>query len=122
MARIILRVCALMLIFGVFATLSFGQYARNLKDLQAGMPINTAGGSPGAAGSPGATGSPGPAGTPIPPAVLASLATCDAGHEGWYATETNSTAACSVGATATDAGTTHCALYCNGTNWVQTGL
>ena len=56
------------------------------------------------------------------PAALATFGTCAAGKEGLFATETNSTAACAAGATATASGTTHCAIYCNGTNWVQLGI
>lgn len=36
--------------------------------------------------------------------------------------QTNSTAACSSGATATFAGTTSCFIGCNGTNWIQFGF
>jgi hypothetical protein len=35
------------------------------------------------------------------------------------ATQTNSTGACSGGTIATTAGTTHCQVTCNGTNWIQ---
>jgi hypothetical protein len=56
------------------------------------------------------------------PAVLATFGTCNSAAEGRSATETNSTGACSAGATATSSGSTHCQIYCNGTNWLQTGL
>ncbi len=56
------------------------------------------------------------------PQALANFGTCNSSTEGLSGTETNSTAACAVGATATSGGTTHCRMYCNGTNWVQTGL
>lgn len=56
------------------------------------------------------------------PAHLSVFGTCNAAAEGRSATEDNSTVACLVGATATSAGTTHCQIYCNGTNWLQTGL
>lgn len=55
------------------------------------------------------------------PGTLAAIGTCTSATEGGMATETNSTGACSAGATATNAGTTHCQIYCNGTNWIQTG-
>lgn len=58
-------------------------------------------------------------GTPV---ALATLPACASGFEGVYGTQTDSTAACSAGATATAAGTTHCAIYCNGTNWKQLGF
>lgn len=54
--------------------------------------------------------------------ILSALGTCNATAEGGMATETNSTAACNAGATATSAGSTHCQVYCNGTNWIQTGF
>ena len=53
---------------------------------------------------------------------LATFGTCAPSVEGEMQTESNSTAACSLGATATSGGTTHCAIRCNGTNWIQTGL
>ena len=53
--------------------------------------------------------------------ALSIYGTCAAGQEGRTGTQNNSTAACSAGATATSAGTTHCAIYCNGTNWIQLG-
>lgn len=57
-----------------------------------------------------------------PPMPLANFGSCSGSLEGQPETETNSTAACSNGTTATSAGTTHCAIRCNGTNWIQTGL
>ncbi len=62
------------------------------------------------------------AGCAAPPSALATFGTCTSALEGAIQTETNSTAACSAGATATSAGTTHCQIRCNGTNWIQTGL
>lgn len=56
------------------------------------------------------------------PNTIANLATCNAGNEGLIARQTNSTAACSSGATATTAGTTHCFVGCNGANWIQFGF
>lgn len=56
-----------------------------------------------------------------PPDTIANLGTCNAASEGQERTQTNSTAACSAGTTATNAGTTHCQVYCNSSNWVQTG-
>ncbi len=53
---------------------------------------------------------------------LAQFGTCSPSLEGARQTESNSTAACSSGATATSAGTTHCEIRCNGTDWIQTGL
>lgn len=58
--------------------------------------------------------------TPIT-ATLANLGTCNAATSGSIGVQTNSTAACSAGATATSAGTTHCVVFCNGTSWIQTG-
>lgn len=55
------------------------------------------------------------------PVVLSALPTCNASYEGTGRAQNNSTAACSAGATATNAGTTHCQLYCDGSAWKQTG-
>jgi hypothetical protein len=54
-------------------------------------------------------------------AALSAYGTCNGTTEGLYGTQNNSTAACSAGVTATSAGTTKCAIYCNGTNWIQLG-
>jgi hypothetical protein len=56
------------------------------------------------------------------PAALSAFGTCNAGAEGTFGTQSNSTAACVLSATATSAGTIHCAIYCNGTNWIQLGF
>jgi len=53
---------------------------------------------------------------------LASFGTFAPSIEGETQTESDSTAACSLGATATSGGTMHCAIRCNGTNWIQMGL
>ena len=53
---------------------------------------------------------------------LATFATCTPSIEGQNQTESNSTVACVLGATATSAGSTHCEIRCNGSSWVQTGL
>jgi hypothetical protein len=53
--------------------------------------------------------------------TLANLGTCNTATTGHIAVQTNSTSACAAGATATSAGTTHCVVFCNGTNWIQTG-
>lgn len=56
------------------------------------------------------------------PVNLSTLPTCAAGTEGLYGTQNDAAVACVAGVTAAAGGTTHCALYCNGTNWVRTGL
>jgi hypothetical protein len=59
------------------------------------------------------------------PAPLANSGTCGAigtATTGQYRTQNNSLAACVLGTTATTGGTTNCVIYCNGTNWVQTGF
>ncbi len=55
------------------------------------------------------------------PEVLLAFGTCSGSSEGRVEIETNSTAACSAGTVATNGGTTHCQIYCNGSNWIQTG-
>jgi len=58
----------------------------------------------------------------VKPQLLANFGTCNAAMEGARGTQTNSTAACANGTTATSAGATHCEIYCNGAAWKQTGL
>jgi hypothetical protein len=53
---------------------------------------------------------------------LSTFGACGPSTEGEMQTQSNSTAVCSLGAMATSGGTTHCAVRCNGTNWIQTGL
>jgi hypothetical protein len=58
---------------------------------------------------------------PAPFALTAANYACNSTYEGQEAVQTNSTAACSAGAVATTGGTTACQIYCDGTDWIQTG-
>lgn len=57
-----------------------------------------------------------------PAAILSTFGTCNSTTEGLYATQSDAAVACVAGVTAANGGSTHCAIYCNGTNWVRTGL
>lgn len=58
----------------------------------------------------------------LPPAHLAAFPACDVTTEGSYGTQDDSAVACVATITAVAGGSTHCQMYCNGTNWVRTGL
>lgn len=56
-----------------------------------------------------------------PAAILSTFGTCNSTTEGLYATQSDAAVACVAGVTAAAGGSTHCGLYCNGSNWVRTG-
>lgn len=58
----------------------------------------------------------------VQPETLASFPACASTSEGSFATQTDSAVACVAGVTAAAGGSTHCQMYCNGSNWVRTGL
>ena len=60
---------------------------------------------------------------PVVPVVanIGSLPGCSPALEGMHAVARNCNASCSAGGTCVSSGSTHCEVYCNGVNYIETG-